>query len=63
MPRTYKYNGAVEQCEECGAELEAIVYKGLKLACPECVPSGLFEKYKLGGDEEAYLEAYAAGEL
>jgi hypothetical protein len=62
MPRTYKYNGAVEECEECGAELEAIVYKRLRLACPECVPSDLFAKYKLGGEEEAYLEQYAADE-
>lgn len=63
MPRTYKYHGAVEDCPECGTELEAIVYKGLKLGCPECIPSGLFMKYRLGGDEEAYLEAYAADEL
>jgi hypothetical protein len=63
MPRTYRFTGDTTHCEECSTELEPIVYKGLKLACPECVPDKLMAQYRLGSDEAAYLQAYGEGDL
>ncbi len=47
MPELYDLDVDTTECPECGTELIFLAYKGGYLGCPECIPSGLVNAYKV----------------